>query len=129
MTDSSDLDNSKKRRNTGRKPVDDPRVHAVCTRLNDQELAQLDAQRNSLGRGEYLRMAALHKLPTINQIPGINRDQWIALSRLSSNLNQIAAAFNVNEFGVIEDIRAAKSILVRVRSALIAASQNLNGDF
>jgi hypothetical protein len=54
----------------------DKRGHTVSVRLNDAELARLDSQRDAvqMQRGEYLRAAALHRLPPT--IPEVNREAW-----------------------------------------------------
>ena len=73
-------------------PTDETRTHCVSVRLNVVELAQLDSQRGEMQRGEYLRVAALHRLPSV--VPEINKKSWVELSRLSANLNQYQAAVN-----------------------------------
>lgn len=78
-------------------PYKDPsekRNLMVWVRLNESEMKKLDVQRQSvsMGRGEYLRAASLHKIPKI--IPEINKKSWLELSRLSSNLNQYQAQIN-----------------------------------
>ncbi|MDC9908884.1 hypothetical protein PSX32_21110 [Shigella flexneri] len=85
-----------KRRRRGPAPLDatDKRRHTVSVRLNDAELARLDSQRDAvqMQRGEYLRAAALHRLPPT--IPAMNREQWAELARTAANLNQIARHLN-----------------------------------
>ena len=73
-------------------PTDETRTHCVSVRLNVVELAQLDSQRGEMQRGEYLRVAALHRLPSV--VPEINKNAWVELSRLSANINQYQAAIN-----------------------------------
>ena len=73
-------------------PTDETRTHCVSVRLNVVELAQLDSQCGEMQRGEYLRVAALHRLPSV--VPEINKNAWVELSRLSANLNQYQAAIN-----------------------------------
>ena len=83
-----------KRRRRGPAPLDatDKRGHTVSVRLNDAELARLDSQRDAvqMQRGEYLRAAALHRLPPT--IPEVNREAWAALARTAANLNHRAPA-------------------------------------
>ena len=85
-----------KRSRRGPAPLDaaDKRGHTVSVRLNGAELEKLDAQRGAvqMQRGEYLRAAALHRLPPT--IPEINRKAWGELSRTTANLNQIARHLN-----------------------------------
>ena len=75
-------------------PTDETRTHCVSVRLNVAELAQLDSQRGEMQRGEYLRVAALHRLPPV--VPEINKNAWVELSRLSANLNQYQASINAH---------------------------------
>ena len=85
-----------KRSRRGPAPLDaaDKRGHTVSVRLNGGELEKLDAQRSAvqMQRGEYLRAAALHRLPPT--IPEMNRKAWSELSRATANLNQIARHLN-----------------------------------
>ncbi|MBO4525133.1 MAG: plasmid mobilization relaxosome protein MobC [Bacteroidales bacterium] len=91
--------NDAKRRRRGPAPLSDTdkRGHTVSVRLNAAELAWLDQARAavSMQRGEYLRAAALGKLPPT--IPELNQTAWIALSRAAANLNQIAHRLNAGE--------------------------------
>ena len=75
-------------------PTDETRTHCVSVRLNAVELATLDSQRGLMQRGEYLRVAALHRLPPV--VPEINKNAWVELSRLSANLNQYQASINAH---------------------------------
>lgn len=84
------------RRRRGRKPVPAhlSRRHPVTCRLTDDELARADERRGALTRGEWLRRAALARLP--RAIPAVNRDAWTELARLAANLNQVAHRLNVD---------------------------------
>jgi hypothetical protein len=111
--------NESRAKRRGPEPLDDPRDHCVSSRLNDAELAQLDRQRGSLARGEYLRCAALDELPPT--IPAINREAWVELSKAAGNLNQIAKRLN-EERGISESqFEKVVSELREFRSALIGA--------
>ena len=70
-------------------PVEELRTHVVSVRLNAAELIGLDHQRApaQMQRGEYLRCAALHRLPPT--IPPLNREAWVSLARAAGNLNAI----------------------------------------
>ena len=98
-----------KRRRRGPAPLDatDKRGHTVSVRLNDAELARLDSQRDAVQMqlGEYLRAAALHRLPPT--IPAANREQWAELARTAANLNQIARHLNEGQRGDGERIGKA----------------------
>ena len=102
----------------------DLRTHCVSVRLAAAELALLDAQRAAvqMQRGEYLRCAALHRLPPT--IPAINQAAFVQLARSASNLNQLARAANESARGSpipapsVEDIADA---LDEFRRALIGA--------
>ncbi len=85
-------------RNRGHGPTPlDPalkRVHSVNVRLNDSELAKLDAARGKYQRAAWMRMAGIGKMPPT--IPAINQKTWTSLSTVVSNLNQYQAAINAN---------------------------------
>lgn len=110
----STTDESKRRRR-GPAPLDaaDKRGHTVSVRLNDAELDRLDSQRSAvqMQRGEYLRAAALHRLPPT--IPEVNREAWIALARTAANLNQIAHRLNAGDALSLAEVRATLDALRR----------------
>ena len=85
-----------KRSRRGPLPIDAEvkRTHCVSVRLNSAELAALDAQRApvEMRRGEYMRAAALHRLPPT--IPKINQQAWAAMARVAATLNQYQRAIN-----------------------------------
>jgi hypothetical protein len=64
------------------------RDHCISTRVNAQELEQIDSWRGTLGmqRGEYLRAAVFNNLP--HPIPAINQEAWVALDNLRSTFTQ-----------------------------------------
>lgn len=110
----STTDESKRRRR-GPAPLDaaDKRGHTVSVRLNDAELERLDSQRAAvqMQRGEYLRAAALHRLPPT--IPEVNREAWIALARTAANLNQIAHRLNAGDALSLAEVQATLDALRR----------------
>lgn len=59
----------------------------ISIRLNEDELSLLDGKRGELNRAEWLRMASLHKLPTV--VPSINIEAWKALGEISQKLNKL----------------------------------------
>lgn len=91
MFDSNNQQPSK----SGRSKMD-LRTHCVSSRLNSAELVRLDELRGRTPRGEWMRLAMLDALPPC--IPPLNADAWVALSRASSNLNQITQLLHLNGF-------------------------------
>ena len=78
----------------GRKPLTDgvKRRKGVSVRFNPAEMACLDRVRGKVRLAEWLRMAALGKLPPA--VPAINLQAWDELRRLCGNLNQSQTAMN-----------------------------------
>lgn len=105
-----------RRRRTGPAPLppDEKRSHCVSVRVNADELAALDAKRGPYLRGEWLRMAALDRLPPI--VPEINREAWVNLARAAANLNQLSRYLNDGGDAETEEIRAE---LAAFRAALV----------
>lgn len=101
------------------------RTVRVNVYLHPDEAAELDRRRAQAGlqRGPYMRMAALDKLP--RQIPELNRQAWSELSRVGSNLNQLAREFNQGNPPLFDEVEAALSEL---RAALIGAQIQHGGD-
>jgi Mobilization protein NikA len=107
-------DDRRSRRGPGPLDPTDKRDHCVSVRLNDRELALLNERRGKFQRGEWLRMAALDKLPPM--IPPLNQQAWAELARASANLNQIARELNFKRTpGGLQDQ------LAEFRAALIGA--------
>lgn len=99
-----------------RKDDEDKRTVTVSTRLTPAETVRLDNLRGKVQRGTYLRLILTDNVPPY--IPAINRQAYAELSRLSSNLNQIARAFNAA--GIIpEDIADIQSLIAELRLSLI----------
>ncbi|WP_233965140.1 hypothetical protein [Pectobacterium versatile] len=65
------------------------RNHCVSVRLNNEELSLLNERRGSHRKGEWLRMAFLHNLPSV--IPSINLEAWKTLGEISQKLNRLVA--------------------------------------
>lgn len=104
-------------------PSDQRREHCISVRVNAAELAQLDERRGPYQRGEWLRIAALDKLPPT--IPAINSQAWAELARAAANLNQLAKAMNAGdkiEKGGLRDT------LGKFRAALIGAQLDGEAD-
>lgn len=65
------------------------RSNCISVRLNDEELTLLNERRGSHRKGEWLRMAFLHNLPSV--IPSINLEAWKTLGEISLKLNRLVA--------------------------------------
>ena len=99
------------------------RTHCVSVRFRISDLERLDADRGKLTRGSYIYSLYLHgKPPSI--LPKINLEQWQKLSRVSSNLNQIAHHLNAGggrlETDILDVLQETKSCLVECRKLLLA---------
>ena len=116
------------KRKRGRTPLEqlDKRNHCVSVRLNDEELKLINAKRGNTKKGEWLRCAALDKLPKI--IPEQNTKQWQDLGKLAGNINQIAHKLNTNKQDVLvlseREIKDIKLQIKYLRSLLIGISNN-----
>lgn len=102
----------------GPKPLDvgEKRTHTVSVRLNPAELEMLDSKRGPLQRGEWLRVAALDKLP--HSIPPLNAQAYAALARSAANLNQLAHRVNAGEQPAISELA---ELLSEFRQQLLGA--------
>ena len=112
-----DLDLDKRSRR-GPAPLEpqEARTHCVSVRLNAAELRKLDGQRGGMQRGEYLRVAALHRLPSV--VPEINKLAWVELEKLADNLNHYQAGSLPNqqiEIGhLLKQIKALRNDLLPI---------------
>lgn len=100
-------------------PQTERRTHCVSVRLNGYELQILDRRRGPYQRGEWIRMASIDRLPP--QIPELNRNAWIQLSRASANLNQLAHHLNA---GGMQECGETVSLLSEFRRSLIECKLN-----
>lgn len=81
------------------------RRHCVSCRMNEDELHELDQRRGKYTRGEYLRLALFSSLPPAAP-PSLNREAWLALSKVAGNLATIATAMRGGEYMPLDEIRA-----------------------
>jgi hypothetical protein len=117
-------------RRRGPSPLDasEKRIHCVSVRLNDGELAKLDGVRGRYQRGEWLRMAGIGKLPPT--IPSVNREAWVVLATVVSNLNQYQAAINQGRAHAIPAgvLEALQEQVQALRRDLIGANSEEDPD-
>ncbi|EMM3515884.1 hypothetical protein RZ575_002532 [Citrobacter freundii] len=95
------------------------RVYCISVRLNNKELDILNVNRGSYKKGEWLRMAFLHKLPST--IPEINIEAWRALTDISQKLNRIADHID----GKSKDSQLTQTELFAVKRQLEELRQHL----
>ena len=95
----------------------------INVRFNPEEVSIIDQFRQSINvsRSAYIRSVAIGKPPKV--IPEINRAQWVSLSHIGANLNQIAHDLNAGQHGdteyTMQMIREAIHLLSDVRKALL----------
>ena len=94
----------KKESRRNREPSE-KRTHCVSCRMNDSEIAVLDQRRGKYARGEYLRLAFNSALPPAAP-PAINREAWLALSKVAGNLATMAVAMRGGEYIPLDEIKA-----------------------
>lgn len=107
----------KRRRGPIKLPDADRRVHTVSVRLNDAELSRLEKSRGKYQRGEWLRMAAIDRMPPT--IPTINHEAWVELSRAASNINQLSKYVHQNDPAGNEFMDKLRTQLIEFRNQLI----------
>lgn len=99
--------------------------HVVAIRLNREERVLIEglAAEAGLPPATFIRQAALGAVvPTRAEIPAVNREAYLELARVGSNLNQIAHHLNAGTAtGVDESIvrrlaAVAKSLALQVLS-------------
>lgn len=117
-------ENRAKRR--GRTALDDPRTHCVSVRLNDEELAILNAKRGTMKQGEWMRCAALDKLPPI--VPEPNIEKWQALARAAANLNQIARSLKDLKGISDEQFAQVRKVLTDFRASLLGVAHERDAE-
>lgn len=111
-----------RRRGPKPRPAEELRQYCVSVRFSPAEIALIDARRGQMRRPEFLRAAALRRLPP--QIPGINREAWASLAKAATNLHSLAKAAN---FGQLPELAEVQAALVRFRNRLIGARPGGHG--
>lgn len=94
---------------------DSVRSHCVSVRLDDAELAQMDAKRGNYRRGEWMRMAAFDSIPL--SVPEANLDLSLSLAKLLGAMGSLMQNNKLDhhkEFTMLE-IRAE---VVKLRKTL-----------
>ncbi|MFJ5508166.1 hypothetical protein [Pectobacterium jejuense] len=97
------------------------RSHCVSVRLNNEELSLLNERRGSHRKGEWLRMAFLHNLPSV--IPPINLEAWKTLGEISQKLNRLVTHLDNkgNDSSLSQtELFAVKRQIAELRQHLIA---------
>lgn len=98
------------------------RIHCISVRLNNEELQLLNLKRGDKSKGEWLRMAFLHKFPSI--IPEINVEAWKALTDISQKRNRIATHIDCKS----KDSQLTHTELFAVKRQLEELRTNLLSD-
>lgn len=90
------------RKGTGGRPKsDNPRTTYISVRVTPEEKAAIQEMAGDGSAGEMLRAMALGRKARLPRaVPEINREAWAELSRVASNLNQLA--HHANATGEIE---------------------------
>jgi hypothetical protein len=115
----TDIINTARQSRRGRTALEDPRTHCVSVRLNCDELSILNAKRGPMKQGEWLRCAALDKLPPV--VPEINQEKWRELARAAANLNQISRYLHLCNGLNTEEFDQIHKDLTEFRAALLGA--------
>lgn len=99
--------------------------HVVAIRLNRGEQAHIErlASEAGLPPATFIRQAAMGSVvPARVEIPAVNRETYLELARVGSNLNQIAHHLNagtatgVDESVIRRLVAVAKSLALQVLS-------------
>lgn len=114
-----------RRKRGGRKALPDElrRCVRVQPSFTIDEFAEVERRAEAMGIdvSEWLRVAALGQ--TLHAVPAVNRVAYSELSRLASNLNQLAAKANaasiIDAGRVVETTEAVAAILRKLRLELI----------
>lgn len=120
---------SLRKRGRKRVPESQQRRHPVTCRLTDAERDQVDASRGSVTRGEFIRRAALSAAPRV--VPEVNREAWVELARLSSNLNQLVRHLNQKAPDGPRPpakLKELQEAVVRLRADLIGLKEGRDGE-
>ena len=117
-------ENKKKKRGPQPKVLEQKQVNRINVYVTDDELHALKQRAGSLKVTEYLRSTALDRpivLPI--KVPEVNLDAVKELSRIGSNLNQIARQLNTFRSFDSDELTALASELRDSMAKLLGAEQ------
>lgn len=115
-----------KKQERRRLAADEKREHCVSVRMNEAELARLDAERGRFHRGEWLRRTWSLTQPK-PPVPELNRQAWADLARVAGNLNQAIRAFHEGRLRGVDPV-VLEELFAQVhglRRALIGAEDHV----
>ena len=124
-----EINETRAKRRRGRTVLTDPRTHCVSVRLNAEELKLLNNKRGNMKQGEWLRCAAIDKLPTVIPEPNIKR--WSELGKIANNINQIAHKLNANKQGALIDelqINQIRQTIKELRAVLLGVNNERDAE-
>lgn len=133
MTNQNTLKHRKRGR--GGRPRTDPalvRRQTIGVRVNVSEWSQLNTKASSMGMSlaEWLRQAGLARAMPKRPTPTLNRRAYAELSRVGSNLNQLAKASNEGRIPEqpTELLRELWRLLQKVRLLLLGITHDCEDD-
>ena len=104
-----------------RKEENEARKHPVSCRITDAELAHLDAIRGGMKRGEFMRIATFDPKNLPKAIPVLNREAWVEMSRIASNLNQAMRYLNSDDERA--SVQETMALVKEFRAFLLGSKQ------
>ncbi len=119
--DQRETEDRKRRGRGGRPPAEHPREARVTIRFTAAERAQLAQAAGEREVAEFIRAAALKRVPKLaRQVPAVNGAAWAALAPVVANLNQLARHANEGR-GIGRELAPALEDVRRHVMALRAA--------
>lgn len=116
------------RRGKGGRPPGDPaavRRATIGVRVSAAEYAALRTTAAQMGMSpaQWLRTAALTRRLPPPPVPAANREQYVALGRMATNLNQLTRLANAGQLVVIPErlLQRLTTEVRRLRLALLGA--------
>ena len=118
------------RRGKGGRPPGDPaavRRATIGVRVSAAEYTALRTKAVQMGMSpaQWLRTAALTRRLPSPPVPPVNREQYVALGRLATNLNQLTRLANAGQLVVIHDrlLQRLTAEVRRLRLALLGTAR------
>lgn len=114
-----------KKNKGGRPKLENPRTTQIMVRVTPYERERIRAMAGDRGAAELMRSLVLNRKPRLPlSVPELNQSAWIELSRVASNLNQLAHHMNTGGTASAPDLQQALARtldeLAKVRALLIS---------
>lgn len=112
-------------------PSDQVRRHTIGVRVNEDERNRIQekADRMNMAPAQWLRHAALDRILPPCPAPKLNRDMYVELGKIGTNINQLVKASNSGRMPhPLPPLRNLVNIIINLRLEILGVSSDSQTD-